>query len=150
MYYVAAALTLSLNISVNDPLLIKSFQDPNINTGGAFVFMLRRWGLTGLVHVVNGVGLIAAFGISNVFLYLAVLLMMKNIYRQTRTLYALANAGWAPVIFTHRSPHTSVPIFALLACSVPSTLAFMALKIESNRVPDLGMPFSYPALYVSC
>jgi yeast amino acid transporter len=140
-YYVAAALTLSLNVSANDPILEKAFQDPTINPGGPFVLMLRRWGLTGLAHVVNGVGLIAAFGIANVFLYLAVLPMTIDTYRQTRTLYALADAGWAPAIFTRRSSQTRVPIAALLACSLPSTLAFMALKVESNQVPVLRMPF---------
>jgi amino acid transporter len=60
---VAAALTLSLNISANDPILVRIFQDPTINPEGAVVFMVRRWGLTGLAHVVNGVTLIAAFGI---------------------------------------------------------------------------------------
>lgn len=71
-YYVAAATTLSLNLSANDPILGAAFRDPNINYGGAFVLMLRRWGLEKLSYVVNGVGLIAAFGVANVFLYLAV------------------------------------------------------------------------------
>jgi len=61
-----------LNLSANDPILLESFKDPSINYGGAFVLMLNRWGVSGLAHVVNGVGLIAAFGVANVFLYLAV------------------------------------------------------------------------------
>ena len=71
-YYVGAAIALSLNLSANDPILEAAFRDPNINYGGAFVLMLRRWGLQGLAQVVNGVALIAAFGVTNIFLYLAV------------------------------------------------------------------------------
>lgn len=71
-YYVGAATALSLNLSANDPILEAAFQDPNINYGGAFVLVLRRWGQQSLAHVVNAVGLIAAFGVANVFLYLAV------------------------------------------------------------------------------
>lgn len=80
LYYAAAAITLSLNVSANDPILAAAFQDPNVNHGGAFVLMLRRWGLPGFAHVVNGVGLMAAFGIENVFLYLAVLPMTIDAY----------------------------------------------------------------------
>jgi amino acid permease len=71
-YYVAAAIALSLNLSANDPILVAAFQDPDVKYGGAFVLMLRRWGLPRLAYVVNGVGLIAAFGVANVFLYVAV------------------------------------------------------------------------------
>lgn len=72
-YYVGAAIALSLNVSANDPILAAAFQDPNFNFGGAFVVMLRRWGLQRLAQVVNGAALIAAFGVANVFLYLAVM-----------------------------------------------------------------------------
>src|SRR5204863_4862145 len=71
-YYVGAAIALSLNLSANDPILKAAFQVPKVNYGGAFVLMLRRWGLQRLAQVVNGVGLIAAFGVANVYLYLAV------------------------------------------------------------------------------
>ena len=70
-YYLGAAIALTLNVSANDPILLASLQDSSVHYGGAFVLMLRRWNLGGLAHVVNFVGIIAAFGVANVFLYLA-------------------------------------------------------------------------------
>lgn len=72
LYYTLASIALGLNLSANDPILVASFSNPTVNYGGAFVLMLNRWGVSGLAHVVNAVGLIAAFGVANVFLYFAV------------------------------------------------------------------------------
>lgn len=73
LYYVVAAIALSLNVSAEDPIIDAVFQDSTISYGGAFVVMLERWGLPVLGDVVNGVGIIAAFGVANVVLYVAVL-----------------------------------------------------------------------------
>ena len=75
-FYLGGAIALSLNISANDPILTAAFQDSDLNYGGAFVLMLKRWGLPGFADFVNGVALLAAFGVTNVFLYLAVTLGM--------------------------------------------------------------------------
>ena len=77
-YYVGAAIALSLNVSANDPILQSAFENSGTKIGGAFVLMLRRWGLETFAHVVNGIGILAAFGVSNVFLYLAVRLLNLN------------------------------------------------------------------------
>ena len=74
-YYVMAAIALSLNMSVNDPILEASFKDASVNYGGAFVLMMRRWGLPVLADIVNGVTLLAALEVTNMALYLAVTLL---------------------------------------------------------------------------
>jgi len=122
-YYIAAAIALSLNVSAADPILEAAFKNSSASYGGAFVLMLNRWGFPLLGNVVNGVGIIAAFGVANVILYVS-----------TRTLYALADEGWAPAIFRRKLPETSVPVFALLGSSLPLFLAFMSIRVESVKV----------------
>jgi len=67
--YVGAIFVLGLNVSVNDPVLAsnakKSYASP-------FVLMAERAGISGMRHVINAIGLIAALSLCNTRLYVCV------------------------------------------------------------------------------
>jgi amino acid permease len=73
-YHVGAVLALGLNVNAGDPIL----QDiVTHNYSSPFVLMVQRAGITGLVHVLEAVTLIASLTIANANLYVSVILF-KN------------------------------------------------------------------------
>jgi len=74
-YYVGAVLVLSLNVSVQDPVLKEHVL--NGSSVSPFIIMIQRAGIPGLPSVINAVAFIAALSVANINLYMAVYTLLS-------------------------------------------------------------------------
>lgn len=72
-YYVASFLVLSLNVSIDDPLLFKIISGDSLLS--PFALMMERAGLP-LTHFVYAAALIASVSVANTRLYICVMFIL--------------------------------------------------------------------------
>jgi amino acid transporter len=89
VFYILGTLVISVLVSSDDPALLQAVSTGSKDAGASpFVLGIKRAGINGLDHVINGVILTSAWSAANSFLYAG-----------SRSLYSLALSRQAPKIF---------------------------------------------------
>ena len=134
-YYTGAILSIGLNLSANDPILVNSLSLPNYP--GAFITMIRRANISVLPDIVNIVMIIDVFAVANADIYVAVSSKATLSECQSRTLYALSGERHAPT-FLRRQNKYGVPWVAVLGAALPGPFAYMGVRYTSSNVCRWG------------
>ena len=110
-------------VSSNDPALLQAVSNGTKDVGASpFVLGIKRTGIKGLEHVINGVILTSAWSAANSFLYAS-----------SRSLYSPALSGQAPKIFRTCS-NNSVTYVAVLCTAAVGCLAYSSISSGSATV----------------
>lgn len=102
-----------------------------------WVIAIRDAGIRGLPSVVNAGILTSAWSAGNSYLYMS-----------SRSLYSLAISGNAPKIFA-RCNRYGLPIYAVLACSLFSLLAYLSVSSQAGVVFNWFVNLTNTAGYTS-
>lgn len=118
-FYVGGALSVSILIAYNDPTFVKLSADTSNAASSPYVVAMQNLHIQVLPHIVNALVLSAALSAGNSYMYCS-----------TRTLYSLANRGFAPKFF-RKCTKQGVPIYAVFAAICFSMLSLMQLGSSS-------------------
>lgn len=117
--YMATVFVLTLIVPYND----ETIASPTGNAAGSpFVVAMKRAGIRGLPHVINGVVLTSALSAANL-----------QVVKASRTLFALASKKQAPQIFLRTNKH-GMPWVAVAASCAFLPLAFMSASSSASTV----------------
>lgn len=120
LFYVLAIFVISLIIPYTDPNLLRN-DDTDISVS-PFTLVFQNAGLLSAAALMNTVILTSVLSAGN-----------SGLYASTRMLYALAQEGKAPRIFSQLS-HSGVPRFALIATTFVAMLCFLTSMFEDQKV----------------
>ncbi|KAI6090138.1 amino acid permease/ SLC12A domain-containing protein [Hypoxylon rubiginosum] len=117
--------------------------EPALTNGGKgvasspWVIAIKKAGIHGLDSLINAVVITSAWSSGNSILYMS-----------SRSLYSLAVAGNAPRIFARCNKH-GVPVYAVIASSLLSLLAYLNVDTTSGVVFNWFVSFINTAAFIS-
>jgi amino acid transporter len=128
IFYVFGVLAIGVLVPYNDKGLTTALAEGKSGAAASpWVAAIVNAGIDGLPHIINAVILSSAWSCGNSFLFAA-----------SRNLYALAITGNAPKIFAKCSKR-GIPIYAVIAVFVTTSLSFMTISSNSATVFDWFM-----------
>ncbi|KAI1779646.1 amino acid permease/ SLC12A domain-containing protein [Hypoxylon cercidicola] len=134
IFYVFGALAIGVICRSDEPALTDGGKGA---AASPWVIAIERAGIHGLDSLINAVIITSAWSSGNSILYMS-----------SRSLYSLAVAGNAPRIFTRCNKH-GVPIYAVIASSLLSLLAYLNVDTVSGVVFNWFVSFINTAAFIS-
>lgn len=128
VFFIGGALSVSILIAYNDPTYLKALgTGSNSSTAASspYVVAMQNLHIKVLPHIVNGVVLSSAFSAGNSYTYCS-----------SRTLYGLAQKGFAPKFLTF-CLNNGVPIFCVAISSCFSLLSLLQISKSGANALDI-------------
>jgi amino acid transporter len=123
VFYILGAFVISVIVASDDPDLLQAVKSESKDAGASpFVVGIKRAGIKGLDHVINGVILTSAWSSGNSF-----------VFAGSRSLYSLALTGQAPKILRTCNRH-GVPYLAVIATALLACLVYLSVSAGSASV----------------
>ncbi|KAI0176116.1 amino acid permease/ SLC12A domain-containing protein [Hypoxylon sp. FL1284] len=134
VFYALGALAIGVICRSDEPALTNG---GNGAAASPWVVAIERAGIHGLDSLINAVVITSAWSSGNSVLYMS-----------SRSLYSLAVAGNAPQIFARCNKH-GVPVYAVIASSLLSLLAYLNVDTVSGIVFNWFVSFINTAAFIS-
>ena len=123
VFYILGSFVISVIVASDDPDLLQAVKSESKDAGASpFVVGIKRAGIKGLDHVINGVILTSAWSSGNSFVFAA-----------SRSLYSMALTGQAPKILRTCNKH-GVPYLTVICTSLLACLVYLSVSAGSASV----------------